>query len=58
MVESVEVSENAHIHCLLILEQLKSGEVAQSQFLTLLQILDLQSVKVTCKIIISLVPIY
>ena len=50
MVESVEVSENAHIHYLLILEQLKSEEVAQSQFLTLLQLLGSQSAKVTCKI--------
>ena len=57
MVESVEVSENAHIHCLLILEQLKSEEVVQYQFLPLLQILGLQPVKVTCKIHITLVSI-
>lgn len=57
MVESVEVSENAYIHYLLILEQLKSEEVAQNQFLTLLQIQGLQSAKGTCNTNISLVSI-
>ena len=50
MVESVEVGESGDIQSLLILEQLRSEEVAQNPFLTLQWLLGLM---VTCKTIIS-----